>query len=183
VPYYVYGQDRPDAGPAMEKLTEAHWDYMDRFADRLILRGPTLSDDGAEHTGSVHVVDLPDQASAERFAAEEPFQQAGLFQRIIVAPAVIVRHREPGRDLALVTGEWPPHDSPLHDSPLGAELDDQISFTAVLGAGPSPSTGLAAVLSAPRLDQAATVIQALADQLAGRPVSLTAQRWQPGGRR
>ncbi|HEX3751185.1 MAG TPA: YciI family protein [Streptosporangiaceae bacterium] len=178
MPYYVYGQDRPDAGPAMEKLTEAHWSYMDRFADRLILRGPTRSDDGAEHTGSVHVVDLPAQASAERFAAEEPFQQAGLFQRIIVAPALIVRHREPGRDLALVTGEWPPH-----DSPLGAELDDQVSFAAVLGADPSRSTGLVAVLSAPQLDQAATVIQALADQLAGQPVNLTAQRWKPGGRR
>jgi hypothetical protein len=85
MPFYVYGQDRTDAGPAMADLTEAHWAYMDRFADRLILRGPTLSEDGTEHTGSVHVVDLPDQASAERFATEEPFQWAGLFQRVTVA--------------------------------------------------------------------------------------------------
>jgi uncharacterized protein len=177
MPFYVYGQDRPDAGPAMEKLTEAHWDYMDRFADRLILRGPTRSEDGTEHTGSVHVVDLPDQASAERFAAGEPFQQAGLFQRVIVAPAVIVRHREPGRDLALVTGEWPPC-----RWQLAAELDDHVSFAAVLGAR-ERGTGLVAVLSAPQLDQAAAVIQAFADQLAGQPVNLTAQRWKPGGRR
>lgn len=176
MPFYVYGQDRPDAGPAMEKLTEAHWGYMDQFADRLILRGPTLSEDG-EHTGSVHVVELPDRATAERFAAEEPFQQAGLFQRIVVAPAVIARHREPGPDLALVTGEWAPHPwSP------GAEPDGQVSFAAVLG-DTERGTGLVAVLSAPRLDQAATVVQVFADQLAGQPVSLTAQRWKPGGRR
>jgi YCII-related domain len=60
----------------MEALAEVHWSYMDQFADRLILRGPTLSDDGTEHTGSVHVVDLGDRAGAERFA-----RRAGSFSR------------------------------------------------------------------------------------------------------
>jgi uncharacterized protein YciI len=71
MPFYVHGHDKPGVGAEMLDLTEAHWSYMDRFADRLILRGPTLSDDGAEHTGSVHVVDLADRAGAERFATEE----------------------------------------------------------------------------------------------------------------
>jgi len=79
MPFFVYGQDRPGAQVEMEALAEAHWSYMDRFADRLILRGPTLSGDGAEHTGSVHVVYLADRASAERFATEEPYWQAGLY--------------------------------------------------------------------------------------------------------
>jgi hypothetical protein len=64
VPFYVHAQDRPGALPEMVALAEAHWSYTDRFADRLILRGLTLSDDGTEHTGSVHVIDLDGRASA-----------------------------------------------------------------------------------------------------------------------
>jgi hypothetical protein len=58
-----------------------------------------------------------------------------------------------------------------------------VSFAAVLGAGQQRSTGLVTVLSAPRLDQAVAMVQTLAGQLAGKPVDLTAQRWEPGGRR
>ena len=42
--FYVDGRDRPGGEAEMDDLAEAHWSYMDRFADRLILRGPTLSD-------------------------------------------------------------------------------------------------------------------------------------------
>src|SRR6516164_6755109 len=109
--FYVHGQDRPGAQAEMEALAEAHWSYMDRFAGRLILRGPTLSGDGIEHTGSVHVVDLDNRASAERFATEEPYWQAGLYRDITIARAVVLHHREPAKGLpaasALVTGRWP----------------------------------------------------------------------------
>src|SRR2546429_9014124 len=94
MPFYVYGQDRPGAQAEMEALAEAHWSYMDRFADRLILRGPTLSEDGAEHTGSVHVVDLADRASAERFATEEPYRVAGLYRKVTTVRTVVLLRRE-----------------------------------------------------------------------------------------
>ena len=45
--------------------TEAHWSYMDGYADRMIARGPTLTDDGAAATGSLHIIDLPDAAGHE----------------------------------------------------------------------------------------------------------------------
>src|SRR5215471_9632886 len=109
--FYVHGQDRPGAQAEMEALAEAHWAYMDRFAGRLILRGPTLSDDGTEHTGSVHVVDLADRAGAERFAAEEPFWLAGLYQQVTATRAVVLHRHEPAESLpapgvpdALITG-------------------------------------------------------------------------------
>jgi uncharacterized protein YciI len=114
MPFYVHAEDRPGAGPGLLDLAEAHWSYLDRFADRLILRGPTLSDDGAEHTGSVHVVDLADRASTERFAAEEPYQLAGLYRQITIAGAVVLLQRgpaegplTPGAPNALITGRWP----------------------------------------------------------------------------
>jgi len=49
---------------------------MDRYADRMIARGPTLDGDGTP-TGSVHVLDLPDPGAArtlltpDRYAAIE----------------------------------------------------------------------------------------------------------------
>src|SRR5262245_14137209 len=82
--YFVYGRDAPGVGETLEALSPAHWDYMDRFADRLLARGPTLSPDGEEHTGSVHVVTVPDSAAARRFADEEPFRQAGAYADVLV---------------------------------------------------------------------------------------------------
>ena len=82
MPFYVHARDSPGVGAELLDQAEAHWAYMDRFAGRLILRGPTLSDDRTEHTGSVHVVDLADRASAERLAIEEPYWLAGLYRRL-----------------------------------------------------------------------------------------------------
>jgi uncharacterized protein YciI len=187
MPFYVYGQDRAGVQAEMTGLAEAHWSYMDAFAGRLILRGPTLSEDGAEHTGSVHVVDLADRASAERFATEEPFWRAGLYEDVSTTRAVVLLHREPGSGAAtpdapatLVTGHWSPR--PYQDLP-GAGPDGRVSFLAVLvDDGQSHTTGIVSTVRA-LPDQAQSIVQPLADQFAGQPVALTAQRWQPGGRR
>src|SRR5215472_10603312 len=127
MPFYVYAEDRPGAGTGLLDLAEAHWSYMDRFADRLILRGPTLSDDGAEHTGSVHVVNLADRASAERFATEEPYWLAGLYRHVTTVRTIVLLHREPTEGLltsavpnALITGQWSP--KPRNASDTGPQL-------------------------------------------------------------
>src|SRR5215475_5785130 len=113
MPFYVYAQDKSGVEADMLELAEAHWSYMDRFADRLILRGPTLSDDGADHTGSVHVVNLADRASAERFATEEPYWLAGLYREVTTVRTVVLLDRGPTEPLltpeepnALIIGEW-----------------------------------------------------------------------------
>jgi uncharacterized protein len=62
-----------------EELNEQHWAYMDRFADSMTARGPTLGTDRQTWTGSLHVVDLLDPRAAREFVADEPYQQAGLF--------------------------------------------------------------------------------------------------------
>lgn len=77
--FFVHSRDVPGSGAALDALAPRHWDYMDGFADRLVARGPTLSDDGEEHTGSVHVVTAADLDEARRFAGQEPFQRAGLY--------------------------------------------------------------------------------------------------------
>jgi uncharacterized protein YciI len=57
---------------------------MDRFADRLIARGPTLARDRDTWTGSLHIVDLPGPAEARAFVEREPYHRAGLFESHVI---------------------------------------------------------------------------------------------------
>ena len=82
--YFFYSRDRADSAALRAALVEEHWAFMDRYADAMIARGPTLSDDGAAVTGSMHMVDLPDAAAAHEFAYDEPFARAGLYDDIMV---------------------------------------------------------------------------------------------------
>ncbi|WP_431788124.1 hypothetical protein HLK56_10830 [Streptomyces sp. G9] len=189
MPFYVYAQDQPDVADQLMELSEEHWSYMDRFEDRLILRGPTVSDDGEEHTGSVHVVDLADRAAAERFAREEPFWKAGLYRDLTVVAAEVLLNREPAADVphTLVTAQWPlsagvPADAERREL-SGAEADSRLVFVAVLRGGDGAGTTgvVAAVRALP--DEARALVRPFAEGLAdGRPAALTAQRWERGGR-
>lgn len=190
--FYVHAQDRPEVGTELLDLAEAHWSYLDRFADRLILRGPTLSDGGTEHTGSVHVVNLADRATAERFATKEPYWLAGLYRQVTTARAVILLHREPTEGShtsavpnALITGQWPPEprDASATDLQLlGVNPDSRLSFVAVLvDDNQSHTTGIVSIVRA-LPGEALRIIQPFADQFTGKAVALTAQRWRRGGR-
>jgi uncharacterized protein YciI len=192
VPFYVYAPDRPRVQDRLIELSEAHQSYMDRFADRLILRGPTLSDDGTEHTGSVHVVDLADRASAEQFAAEEPYWRAGLYREVTATRIVVLVNREvtpASRSYvapsALVTGQWPPQPRTQGDAELelpGDEPDARLRFAGLLvDDSQSAATGIVSVVTAPP-DEALRVVEPLAARLAGEPVEMIAQRWRRGGR-
>ena len=66
--FVFYCRDKPDVGALLERNVEAHWSFMDRYADRLLTRGPTLSDDGEQHTGSLHIVRLDSVAETGNFA-------------------------------------------------------------------------------------------------------------------
>ena len=82
--FFIYGRDRPDSGTLRAELAEAHWSFMDGYADAMIARGPTLTADRTAATGSMHMVDLPDAAAARVFAFEEPYHRAGVFADVLV---------------------------------------------------------------------------------------------------
>ena len=84
--YFFYCRARPDAEPLWGQLTEAHWSFMDGYADAMIARGPTLTPDRATATGSMHMVELPDAAAARAFAFEEPCYVAGVYSDVMVRP-------------------------------------------------------------------------------------------------
>lgn len=192
--FHVHAQDRPGIGTEMEALVEEHWSYMDRFEDRLVLRGPTLSEDGEEHTGSVHVIEVTDRAAAERFAEEEPFRQADLYKEVTAVRAEVLLDRGPTEDRALreephslVTAQWSPEPREAATGAAGTpvwgpDTDDRLSFTAVLVDDTADRTVgiVAAVRALP--EEAAELLRPLAAGLAGAPVTLVSQRWQRGGR-
>jgi uncharacterized protein YciI len=82
--YFFYCRARPGSEALWAQLTEAHWSFMDRYADAMIARGPTLTADRATATGSMHIVELPDAAAARVFAFEEPNYAAGVYSEVMV---------------------------------------------------------------------------------------------------
>ncbi|WP_020387335.1 YciI family protein [Kribbella catacumbae] len=178
MPFYVQGDDKPEVLAGLIENAEAHWSYMDQYADRLILRGPTLSGDGEDHTGSVHVVDVDDRAAAERFAYEEPYWSAGFYEPLTVVRAVVLVNRTDDAPRTLVTAEWAPVEAV---SPQLA--DGQLSFLALLvDDDGAKSVGLVAALTA-LPEEAAGIVSPVADQLNDESAMvITARRWQRGGR-
>ena len=84
--FFVYSRAAPSAASVEHDpaLDEAHWSYMDRFAEGMIARGPTLSADRERWTGSMHIVDLPSADAARAFVEDEPYNRAGLFEDHVV---------------------------------------------------------------------------------------------------
>lgn len=81
--FFCFHRDRAGAGLLRDDLREEHWSYMDRFADRLIARGPTFGTDGSV-SGSVHIVRVAGPAAARAFALDEPYWQAGVFRDVML---------------------------------------------------------------------------------------------------
>jgi uncharacterized protein len=84
VEYFFYCRGRPGTEALSEALAEAHWSFMDDYAEQMIARGPTLTPDRSTWTGSMHMVDLPDARAARVFAFQEPFYRAGVYGEVLV---------------------------------------------------------------------------------------------------
>lgn len=84
VEYFFYCRGLPGTEALLEELAEAHWSFMDRYAEAMIARGPTLTPDRTTWTGSMHMVDLPDAEAARVFAFQEPFYRAGVYGEVLV---------------------------------------------------------------------------------------------------
>lgn len=74
---------------------EAHRAYLRESKVDIKLAGPQVSDDNNERIGSIFVVDVPDRAAAEAFAAADPFAKAGLFDRVIITRFLDVTRGKP----------------------------------------------------------------------------------------
>jgi uncharacterized protein len=84
--FFVYSRDAADTKELRDdqELLEEHWSYMDRFAESMIARGPTLDAARETATGSLHVLALPSVDAAREFVALEPNNRAGVYGEHLV---------------------------------------------------------------------------------------------------
>ncbi|MFJ4836940.1 YciI family protein [Streptomyces sp. NPDC088746] len=179
--FFCYHRDRPGSLTLRNELVEEHWSYMDRYAEELIARGPTFADDETP-TGSVHIVDLPDAATARAFAFDEPNYQAGAYRDVLLRRWRNLLGRTmwefPGdrtrgnRYLVLGLGSGRPADLEV---PPGR--DDLIAYGPLLSDDGATWLGTAVLLTASDPDMARAVLTA--DRYAATEV----HDWDFGGRR
>ncbi len=171
--FLFFCRDKHNVAALLEQNVEAHWSFMDGYADRLLVRGPTLSDDGAAHTGSLHIVRLDDVAETETFAYQEPFYRAGVYGSVTIRRWQD-RLGRPIRDFT------PQGDDPLFfaigpGTPDLARLRDRCAaygWTRALDE--TRWSGFAAILQAPSPDAVHAMRQ--------YPPASEVRRWRVGGR-
>ncbi len=83
--FAIICHDKKDHGHVRAENRPVHLDYLKAYADQAYAVGPMLSDDGESMLGSLLILDLADRAAAEDFAANDPYNLAGLFESVTVS--------------------------------------------------------------------------------------------------
>jgi uncharacterized protein YciI len=179
--FLCYHRDRAGSSALRDELLEAHWSYMDGYAEQMIARGPTLTGDGETATGSVHILGLPGPAAARAFAFDEPNYQAGVYRDVLVRRWRNTLGRtmwdfpggREGGDRYLVIGLG---EGPAADLALPSGQDELIAYGPLLSDDGATWLGTAALLRADGEDAARAVLTA------DRYAAVEAHPWQFGGR-
>ncbi len=79
-------RDKPGFLEVRKANRTAHLDYLAQQGPMIRLAGPLLDDAGAAPAGSLIILDVPDRAAAEAFAAGDPYARAGLFASVAIDP-------------------------------------------------------------------------------------------------
>lgn len=80
--FVIVALDKPGARDLRAANRQAHLDYADA-SGAVVMAGPFLDADGGM-TGSLLILDLPDMAAAEAWAAADPYAKAGLFESVSI---------------------------------------------------------------------------------------------------
>lgn len=81
--FVLHCLDKPNSMDLRLANREAHLAYIRSRLDEVKVAGPMLDDDG-QMAGSLLIVDVADKAAAEAFTAADPYNKAGLFERVDV---------------------------------------------------------------------------------------------------
>ena len=78
--FALIAKDKPGAIEIRKANRDAHVAYL-KSTDAVEMAGPFLDGNG-EMCGSLIILDLPDMAAAEAWAAQDPYKAADLFQSV-----------------------------------------------------------------------------------------------------
>lgn len=76
--------DKPGHAELRKKSRDDHLAYLRQHGDQVVLAGPYIDEDGTGMTGSLIIIDVPDRTGADNFATNDPYNKAGLFERVSV---------------------------------------------------------------------------------------------------
>lgn len=79
--YVIMAFDKPDSAQLRLDTRPAHIEYV-LSRGSIIAGGPFMSEDGETMIGSLVVLDVASHAEAQAFAADDPYNKAGLFEKI-----------------------------------------------------------------------------------------------------
>lgn len=83
--FFVRCVDKPGHLEVRQANRAAHLEFLKANIDKILMAGPTLTDDAQSMTGSVLVFDVADRARLDALLAEDPYAKAGLFQSVEVS--------------------------------------------------------------------------------------------------
>ena len=90
MPYFaIVGFDAERSNETRDRYRPAHAAALSTLKEqgRLLVAGPMLKTTANEnYTGSILVIDFPNQAGAEAWFKAEPFNQAGVYQSYTIFP-------------------------------------------------------------------------------------------------
>lgn len=79
--FIIHAIDKPDSSLVRQANRDKHLEYLVPF--ELPVAGPLLNSDGGM-TGSCLFLETSDLASAQEFAANDPYALAGLFESVSI---------------------------------------------------------------------------------------------------
>jgi uncharacterized protein len=85
VRFVIAGFDRPGALELRQKVRPAHLGYLESQAAQIRPGGPFLDEDDPP-VGSVLIVEAADRPAAEAFAADDPYHDERVFERVEIRP-------------------------------------------------------------------------------------------------
>jgi uncharacterized protein len=83
--FAVHAIDAADAADKRKAVGAAHGAHLKTAQDygvTIVAGGPLLSDDGANSTGSLMLLEAPDRAAAEKFNNADPFAKNGVWAKV-----------------------------------------------------------------------------------------------------
>ncbi|MHC8287178.1 YciI family protein [Pseudomonas sp. XS1P51] len=87
--FAIFATDKPDHEPLRREIRPRHREYLrEPHPHRVVvcLGGPTLSNCEGVMNGTLLVVEAGSLSEAEAFFADDPYAQAGLFERVEIRP-------------------------------------------------------------------------------------------------
>ena len=91
--YSIYCEDNSDSLPLRKQARPAHLSRLEelKMEGRLLVAGPFPAIDNEEpgeygFTGSLIIAEFDSLGEAEQWASSDPYQQAGVYQRVTVKP-------------------------------------------------------------------------------------------------